>query len=76
MNAKIKMRQYVIFVNRENLTLQILSVLQKSWKDRETLQVTVKILKIGTPEIFTIIVLQLEQLDFTVRYCVQKMQTE
>ena len=37
---------------------------------------TVKILKIGTPEIITIIVLQLEQLDFTVQYCVQKMQTE
>ena len=34
------------------------------------------ILKIGTPEIITIIVLQLEQLDFTVQYCVQKMQTE
>ena len=28
--------------------------------------ITVKILKIGTPEIITIIVLQLEQLDFTV----------
>ena len=40
------------------------------------LLVTVKILKIGTPEIITIIVLQLEQLDFTVQYCVQKMQTE
>ena len=37
---------------------------------------TVKILKIGTPEIITIIVLQLEQLDFTVQYCVQKMQAE
>ena len=37
---------------------------------------TVKILKIGTPEIITIIVLQLEQLDFTVQYCVQKNQTE
>ena len=36
----------------------------------------VKILKIGTPEIITIIVLQLEQLDFTAQYCVQKMQTE
>ena len=33
---------------------------------------TVKILKIGTPEIITIIVLQLEQLDFTVQYCVQE----
>ena len=32
--------------------------------------------KIGTPEIITIIVLQLEQLDFTVQYCVQKMQKE
>ena len=39
-------------------------------------RVTVKILKIGTPEIITIIVLQLEQLDFTVQYCAQKMQTE
>ena len=37
---------------------------------------TVKILKIGTPEIITIIVLQLEQLDFTVQYCVQKMQRQ
>ena len=37
---------------------------------------TVKILKIGTPEIITIIVVQLEQLDFTLQYCVQKMQTE
>ena len=37
---------------------------------------TVKFLKIGTPEIITIIVLQLEQLDFTVQYCVQKMPTE
>ena len=37
---------------------------------------TVKILKIGTPEIINIIVLQLEQLHFTVQYCVQKMQTE
>ena len=37
---------------------------------------TVKILKIGTPEIITITVIQLEQLDFTVQYCVQKMQTE
>ena len=37
---------------------------------------TVKIQKIGTPEIITIIVLQLEQLDFTVQYCAQKMQTE
>ena len=39
-------------------------------------KITVKILKIGTPEIITIIVLQSEQLDFTVQYCVQKMQTE
>ena len=37
---------------------------------------TVKNLKIGTPEIITIIVIQLEQFDFTVQYCVQKMQTE
>ena len=42
----------------------------------DILRTTVKILKIGTPEIITIIVLQLEQLDFTVPYCVQKMQTE
>ena len=37
---------------------------------------TVKILKIGTPIIITVIALQMEQLDFTVQYCVQKMQTE
>ena len=45
-------------------------------KEGISLKLTVKILKIGTPEIITIIVLQLEQLDFTVQYCVQKMQTE
>ena len=44
--------------------------------DLEAACSTVKILKIGTPEIITIIVLLLEQLDFTVQYCVQKMQTE
>ena len=37
---------------------------------------TVKILKIGTPEIITITVLHLEQLDFTVQHCVQQMQIE
>ena len=37
---------------------------------------TVNILKIGTPKINAIIVLQMEQLDFTVQFCVQKMQTE
>ena len=37
---------------------------------------TVKTLNIGTPEIITIIVLQLEQLDFTEQYCDQEMQTE
>ena len=47
-----------------------------SGKGGLNIQHTVKILKIGTPIIITIIVLQLEQLDFTVRYCVQKMQTE
>ena len=35
---------------------------------------TVNILKIGTPEIITIIVLQMEQLDFTVQYCIQKIR--
>ena len=44
--------------------------------DLKPFTVNVKILKIGTPEIITIIVLQLEQLDFTVQYCVKKMQTE
>ena len=34
---------------------------------RQFVQDTVKILKIGTPKIITIIVLQLEQLDFTVQ---------
>ena len=40
-------------------------------RDAHCFAPTVKILKIGTPEIITIIVLQLEQLDFTVQYCVQ-----
>ena len=51
-------------------TYRVYRVLPSSYKS------TVKILKIGTPEIITIIVLQLEQLDFTVQYCVQEMQTE
>ena len=45
-------------------------------KQQDLSAYTVKILKIGTPEIITIIVLKLEQSDFTVQYCVQKMQTE
>ena len=45
-------------------------------KGHSDFNITVKILKIGTPEIITIIVLQLEQLDVTVQHCVQKMQTE
>ena len=48
----------------------------KMYKIKKLMIDTVKILKIGTPEIITIIVLQLELLDFTVQYCVQKMQTE
>ena len=52
-----------------------LDLFQKG-KNPSQSNITVKILKIGTPEIITKIVLQLEQLDFTVQYCVQKMQTE
>ena len=37
---------------------------------------TVKILKIGTSKIITVIVLQMEQLNFTVQKCVQKMQAD
>ena len=37
---------------------------------------TVKILKIGTPKTITIIVLQMEQLNFTVQNCVRKMQAD
>ena len=47
------------------------------WADTVTNpDTTVKILKIGTLKIITRIVLQMEQLDFTVQYCIQKMQTE
>ena len=56
----------------KTLTCDLFCSYQQSRKSEST----VKILKIGTPIIITIIVLQLEQLDFTVRYCVQKMQTE
>ena len=41
-------------------------------REATLLCITVKTLKIGTPKIITIIVLQMEQLDFSV----QKMQTE
>ena len=34
---------------------------------KDKIIITVKILKIGTPKIITVIVLQLEQLDFTVQ---------
>ena len=61
--------------NNNNNNLSMLSPLFVL-VDLEPNDVTVKILKIGTPEIITIIVLQLEQLDFTVQYCVQEMQTE
>ena len=58
--------------------MHMITLLQMHKNDtvRSHFKPTVKILKIGTPEIITIIVLQLEQLDFTVQYCVQKMQTE
>ena len=57
---------------RHNHTAEI-----QKWKVRfHDIRVTVKILKIGTPVIITIIVLQLERLDFTVQYCVQKMQSK
>ena len=59
---KSNLRKHVLVVH--NVTICIITI------------ITVKILKIGTPEIITIIVLQLEQLDFTVQHCVQKMQTE
>ena len=39
-------------------------------------QITVKILKIGIPKIITVIVLQMEQLNFKVQNCFQKMQAE
>ena len=42
----------------------------------EVIVITVKILKIGTPKIITVIVLQMKQLHITVQYCGQKMQTE
>ena len=57
-----------LFESKNHLK-KVLKVLLLMW-------VTVKILNNGTPEIITIIVLQLKPLDFTVQYCVQKMQTE
>ena len=41
-----------------------------------SVETTVKILKIGTPKIITVIFLPMEQLDFTVQYWVHKMQAE
>ena len=65
---------YLPDVSRNFLRLPPCSAIRQDYPP--TRMTTVKILKIGTPEIITIIVLQLEQLDFTVQYCVQKMQTE
>ena len=54
----------------------LIPISEKLTKKQQRNMNTVKILKIGTPEIITIIVPQLEQMNFTVQYCVQKMQTE
>ena len=54
----------------------LIPISEKLTKKQQRSMNTVKILKIGTPEIITIIVPQLEQMNFTVQYCVQKMQTE
>ena len=59
-----------------HMIMRVSEVITCYLETNKKLSYTVKILKIGTPEIITIIVLQLEQLDFTVQYCVQKMQTE
>ena len=71
------------FVNKllSELSRDLFNTLQICHRHNEVVheempQFTVKIQKIGTLEIITIIVLQLEQLDFTVQHCVQKMQTE
>ena len=34
---------------------------------------SIKILKFGTPKIFTVVVLKMEQFHFTMQYCVQNM---
>ena len=69
--------QWRIWQQMEGDGLHLSSAVPKiHWDPTASAAITVKILKIGTPEIITIIVLQLEQLDFTVQYCVQKMQTE
>ena len=72
------LKNFGITVNSGYLELQYLKIpsVIKEYSLDTFPMFTVKILKIGTPEIITIIVLQLEQLDFTVQYCVQKMQTE
>ena len=36
----------------------------------------VKILKIQTPEKFTVIILKFVQSGFSIKYCIQKMQME
>ena len=75
LSGNIQLKNYSnildVFVTFSEVKLQYIMTKQILWKI-----CTIKILKIGTPEIITIIVLHLEQLDFTVQYCVQKMQTE
>ena len=68
---------HIAYVQQRDLDLQASNIVLETHRlVKWVTDLTVKILKIGTPEIITIIVLQLEQLDFTVQYCVQKMQTE
>ena len=71
------MRKVLISINEHShQSLQLCSLTRPPSSVFSETILTVKTLKIGTPEIITIFVLQLEQLDFTVQYRVQKMQTE
>ena len=67
---------YLFYNIFSDIECSVFEVLPSIFQDVALDKITVKILKIGTPEIITMVVLQLEQLDFTVQYCIQKMQTE
>ena len=72
----MKSLKYILVNSPSNYTCLLCPLFRALSVKSNPKNVTVKILKIGTPEIITIIALQLEQMDFTVQYCVQKMQTK
>ena len=58
------------------LTLKGIHLLLPKRSIYELVQVTIKILKFGTPQTIAIIVLKIEKFDVTLHLCIQKMLME